>query len=114
MVLEHNTSDGVDSNSDTRGGKELVKDLKTYESSSTVLIRFHETCLTANHEVKDAIADHPHTPWRLVAGKDCGVNATCERQRERSSCKREILGRVEHVGEKADAEEKEEGRISRH
>jgi len=64
-------------------------------------------------QVKDANADNPRTHWGLVACKDCGDSATRERQRERSSCKRAILGRVEHVEEKADAEEKEEVRISR-
>eukprot|EP00277_Geminigera_cryophila_P014199 CAMPEP_0179454974 /NCGR_PEP_ID=MMETSP0799-20121207/38958_1 /TAXON_ID=46947 /ORGANISM="Geminigera cryophila, Strain CCMP2564" /LENGTH=103 /DNA_ID=CAMNT_0021253629 /DNA_START=177 /DNA_END=486 /DNA_ORIENTATION=+ len=92
----------------TRAGVEkLVKDFKTYESSSTVLERFHETSSKGNHQVKDANADNPRTHWGLAVCKDCGDSATRERQRERSSCKRAILGRVEHVEEKADAEEKE-------
>ena len=96
------------------GVEELVKISRHMSPVAQSWNDFTNHASKGNHEVKDANADNPRTHWGLVACKDCLDSATCERQRERSNHKRAILGRVEHVEEKADAEEKEEVWVSRH
>ena len=96
------------------GVEELVKMSRHMSQVKQSWNDFTKHASKGNHGVRDANADNSRTHWELVACKNCLDSKTCERQQERSSCKRAIMGRVQHVKEKAGAEEKEEVQISSH
>mmetsp|Transcript_98204 Transcript_98204/g.158340 ORF Transcript_98204/g.158340 Transcript_98204/m.158340 type:complete len:111 (-) Transcript_98204:505-837(-) len=96
------------------GVEELVKISRHMSQVEQSWNDFTNHASKGNHGVRDANADNSRTHWGLVACKNCLDSKTCERQQERSSCKRAIMGRVQHVKEKAGAEEKEEVQISSH